>query len=678
MTKEVDVAALLTAAVAELGGHTRVGQEQMAQAVAEAISQDSTVVVQAGTGTGKSLGYLVPAVAAAVRTGKRAVVSTATLTLQRQVITRDLPIVTGALSAELGRQAKFAVLKGRGNYLCKQKLAGGYPQDDDGAALAGDLFSAAGTDFGQQEDDKLSRLGQEINRIRTWAEETTTGDRDDLVPGVSDRAWRQVSVTGLQCLRDKCPMAAECFAEAARDKADQSDIVITNHAMLGITAAGNAGLLPEHEVLIVDEAHDLVNSVTGQSTQYLSGGSVHAVVRAATRAGVNTVNLSDAAGAVERALAVVNAQRLVNGMRSGAPGVRELWTAVSELNVQARLAFSELAEIIKSLPATNGVVTDPTLRSACHVAQGELDELVLVTERVEMSLDSDVIWISIDENTGNRALRIAPLDVRGSIASRLIQERACVFTSATLKLGGSFDRIATDLGLNFDPELTPWSALDVGSPFEFGKQGICYVASDLPAPGAVSALEYQLPRMQELISAAGGRTLGLFTSERAAREAAEALQEVLEVPILTQWDDQLPNVLQKFAEHENSSLFGTLSLWQGVDVPGPACSLVLIDRIPFPHIADPISNARKDAVDAAGGNGFMQINVARAALLMAQGAGRLIRSEADRGVVAVLDSRFRKKSYGQYIKKTLPEFWYTEDLDTVLSSLAKLAAARPQ
>jgi ATP-dependent DNA helicase DinG len=225
-----------------------------------------------------------------------------------------------------------------------------------------------------------------------------------------------------------------------------------------------------------------------------------------------------------------------------------------------------------------------------------------------------------------------------------------------------------------DPTGTPWRGLDVGSPFDYPHQGILYIAKRLPAPGREPVTDAQLDEIAALITAAGGRTLGLFSSRRAATAVAEAMRERLDVPVLAQGDDQLPTLVQAFAADPSTCLFGTLSLWQGVDVPGPSCQLVLIDRIPFPRPDDPVRAARSEAVEAAGGNGFMQIAAAHAALMLAQGAGRLIRGSADRGVVAVLDPRLATARYGEFLARSLPDFWRTTDRAVVISALERLAA----
>ena len=267
-------------------------------------------------------------------------------------------------------------------------------------------------------------------------------------------------------------------------------------------------------------------------------------------------------------------------------------------------------------------------------------------------------------------LLLAPIEVAGSVAGHLLNGRASVMTSATLALGDSFDPMARSLGLTLAEQ--PWRGLDVGSPFDYPRQGILYVAAHLPRPGS-GISEAALDEMLALVEASEGGMLGLFSSKRAAQEAAEVLRGATDLSVYAQGDDQLPTLVRAFAEDEAACLVGTLSLWQGVDVPGRTCRLVVIDRIPFPRPDDPVAQARSDAVVAAGGNGFMSVAATHAALLLAQGAGRLIRRGQDRGVVAVLDSRLRTARYGGFLTRSMPALWPTTKPDVVRAALRRLA-----
>ena len=682
------VDALLDLAVVALGGQRRDGQHEMAIAVTASIEAGEHLLVQAGTGTGKSLGYLVPAVRHAVLASERVVVSTATLALQRQVIARDLPLVAAALAPRLPRAPVIALLKGWHNYLCLQKLAGGYPPDEPGTLF--DL--AAGAEHpgaaehpalaGRPPRGAAADLGAQVVRLRGWAEETATGDRDDLVPGVSDRAWRQVSVTALECLGARCPMLDDCFPQRARTHAKEADVVVTNHAMLGIAAAGSPNVLPEHEVLIVDEAHELTDRVTAQATVELSVASLEHAGRLARRqGGLPTTDLDSAAAALGAALIGVPEGRLVGGLPDPVRG------AVSAVRDAARTLVSAL----RPDPAqgrSGGDGADPA--GGLRMAAAAMLAVFEIAERIAGApvdgSGTDVLWCSRADESNRRdagmpRLHAAPLNVSGLIRSQLLAGRSTVLTSATLSLGGSFDVVAGSVGLartsgggtSEEPPAT-WRGLDVGSPFDYPRQGILYIATSLPPPGREAATEAQLDEIADLVRAAGGRTLGLFSSRRAAQLVAEAMRERLDVPVLAQGDDQLPTLVRVFADDEPTCLFGTLSLWQGVDVPGATCRLVLIDRIPFPRPDDPIRSARSDAANAAGGNGFMAVSAAHAALLLAQGAGRLIRTTEDRGVVAVLDPRLATARYGEFLARSLPPFWRTTDREVALAALRRLSA----
>lgn len=703
-----DVDHLLDVAVAALGGSPREGQRRMARQVAEAIEKGEHLMVQAGTGTGKSLGYLVPSVRHAVLKDERVVVSTATLALQRQVMTRDLPLVADALAPELPRAPRVALLKGWHNYVCVHKTSGGYPPDDQGMLFdLGDRGAAdhpSPTEPAEGEPKEKEALGAQVVRLREWADSTDSGDRDDLVPGVSDRAWRQVSVTSLECLGQKCPLLEECFPERAKAAARSADVVVTNHAMLGIAASGSTHVLPEHDVLVVDEAHELADRVTAQSTAELSVGSVEHAGRMARRhGGITTTELDGAASALGAALIHLPEGRFTQGLPEG---TRQ---AVAMVRDAARGLLSGLRPE-KPAPGEAGAAD-----SGLKIATSAVLALFEVAERMAAGPEEQkytVLWCSRGERDGATRLYAAPLAVNGLIRTNLLTGRASVLTSATLSLGGEFRAMARSIGLEGAAEAAaatasaatvavaapggsegtdvldvpaptkatasatatlPWHGVDVGSPFDYPKQGILYIARRLPPPGREPATDAQLDEIEALVTAAGGRTLGLFSSRRAAVAVAEAMRERLDVPVLVQGEDQLPTLVRRFAEDEATCLFGTLSLWQGVDVPGRSNQLVIIDRIPFPRPDDPVRSARSEAVAAAGGNGFMSVAATHAALLLAQGAGRLIRSTSDRGVVAVLDPRLSTARYGEYLARSLPAFWRTTDREVALGALRRLA-----
>ncbi|MCX4587859.1 ATP-dependent DNA helicase [Streptomyces sp. NBC_01481] len=649
---------LLHAAVTAVGGMERPGQVTMAEAVAEAVDNNSHLLVQAGTGTGKSLGYLVPALAH----GERVVVATATLALQRQLVERDLPRTVEALHPLLRRRPEFAMLKGRSNYLCLHRLHEGVPQEEEDGLF--DQFEAAAP---------TSKLGQDLLRMRDWADETETGDRDDLTPGVSDRAWSQVSVSSRECLgASKCAYGAECFAEAARERAKLADVVVTNHALLAIDAIEGAPVLPQHEVLIVDEAHELVSRVTGVATGELTPGQVNRAVRRAAK----LVN-EKAADALQTA-----SETFERVMELALPGRLE------EIPEDLGYALMALRDAARTVISALGSTRDKSVQDEDAVrkqALASVENIHDVAERITQGSEYDVVWFERHDRFG-ASLRVAPLSVSGLLREKLFAERSVVLTSATLKLGGDFNGVGASLGLapegtaeaatgERDEVTSPqWKGLDVGSPFDYPKQGILYVARHLTTPGREGSRGDMMDELAELVEAAGGRTLGLFSSMRAAQAAAEELRGRLEKPILLQGEETLGELIKTFAGDPETCLFGTLSLWQGVDVPGASCQLVVMDRIPFPRPDDPLMSARQKAVEEAGGNGFMAVAATHAALLMAQGAGRLVRATGDRGVVAVLDPRLANARYGSYLRASLPDFWYTTDRNQVRRSLAAIDA----
>ncbi|MEW1752585.1 ATP-dependent DNA helicase [Streptomyces angustmyceticus] len=642
---------LLHAAVTAVGGTERPGQVAMAEAVAEAVDEQSHLLVQAGTGTGKSLGYLVPALAH----GERVVVATATLALQRQLVERDLPRTVEALHPLLRRRPEFAMLKGRSNYLCLHRLHEGVPQEEEDGLF--DVFEQA---------TPTSKLGKDLLRLRDWADETETGDRDALTPGVSDRAWGQVSVSSRECLgASKCAYGAECFAEAARERAKLADVVVTNHALLAIDAIEGAPVLPQHEVLIIDEAHELVSRVTGVATGELTPGQVNRAVRRAAK-------LVNEKAADQLQTASETFERL---MELALPGRLE------EIPEDLGYCLMALRDAARTVVSALGSTRDKSVQDEDAVrkqALAAVENVHAVAERIANGSEYDVVWYERHDRFG-ASLRVAPLSVSGLLREKLFDDRSVTLTSATLKLGGDFNGVAASLGLAPEgtegEDVPPWKGLDVGSPFDYSKQGILYVAKHLAQPGREGSRTDMLDELAELIEAAGGRTLGLFSSMRAAQAAAEELRGRLDVPILLQGEETLGELIRSFAADARTCLFGTLSLWQGVDVPGANCQLVVMDRVPFPRPDDPLMSARQKAVEEAGGNGFMAVAATHAALLMAQGAGRLVRATGDRGVVAVLDPRVERARYGSFLRKSMPEFWYTTDRNQVRRSLAAIDAA---
>ncbi len=656
-----EVHTVLAAAVQALGGQERAGQVQMAEAVATAMEGGTHLLVQAGTGTGKSLAYLVPS----LLHDKRVVVATATLALQHQLVERDLPRLVEAIGdgSHPGVDASYAVLKGRSNYACLHRIREGAP-DDQGVLV----------------EVPEGSMGKKVLELRTWAEAEVegkgTGERDSA-PRHTDREWRQVSVSHRDCLgAAKCPFGQECFAELAKEKAARSHLIVTNHSLLAIDAIEGVPMIPEYDVVVIDEAHELTARVTQAATDELTTGDVERAARRSQRYvdGSEADDLADAAEALHAAIAEAR------------PGRFE--RIPQELGDALVLVRDAARSCISAYPKDSESDGD----AGRTQARGSVQEVFVNAERMAADLASDVLWLSEGSTSGQSRipprLCVAPLQVWGQMRDKLLSDKTVVMTSATLMLGGDFSSLASSVGLKPSERVTdggdlagetgadvlPWRGIDVGSPFDYGQQAILYLARHLPPPGRDGLGQAQLDEIVGLVDAAGGRTLGLFSSRRAAETAAEAVRERLpHLTTLAQGDAQLPELAKQFVSDPHTCLFGTLSLWQGLDVPGETCQLVLIDRIPFPRPDDPLMSARQKAADQAGGNGFMQVAATHAALLLAQGAGRLIRTTTDRGVVAVLDPRLATARYGGFLKASLPPMWTTTDPALVRKALARLA-----
>jgi ATP-dependent DNA helicase DinG len=647
---------LLAAAVGAVpGGGARPGQQAMASAVAHAAAGGEHLLVQAGTGTGKSLAYLVPA----LLVDGPVVVSTATLALQSQLVDHDLPRLAEAVRPLLHRRPTFAVLKGRHHYLCLARLDNSNEEEPDG------LFDTGGPAGGTKWLGEAGRLGKQIQRLRDWADETSTGDRDELDPGVDDSAWRQVSMPARECVgASRCPFGAECFAEASRARAREADIVVTNHSLLAVDMLAGRHIVPPHKLLIVDEAHELADRVSSAAQAELSPELIE---RAGRR--IRTLlspddhqRLTEAGDGLALGLTDLPAGRLTTGLPAS---MREPLTL---LDAACRRALSVIGDIKADDP-------DPVRKQQAKAVLTEMSE---TAQRLIGAAAHDVAWI--EKSDRRRAIVVAPLSVAGTLATHLYTERTVVATSATLALGGRFDTVARALGLGEkpsteDPRTAPsWTPMDVGSPFDYPKQGILYVAAHLPRPTASGLSDPAAAELVSLVQALGGRTLGLFSSRKAAERAAEVLREKTDLNVLLQGEEALPLLVRRFREDRNSCLMGVMSLWQGVDVPGEACQLVVIDRLPFPRPDEPLAAARAAAIDAAGGSGFAAVSVPIAAVRLAQGVGRLIRSAGDKGVVAVLDSRLETaRGYGGYLRSSLPPFWYTTKPDVAHAALRRLA-----
>ncbi len=653
----------LEVAVAAIDGKARTGQIEMAEAVANALIDQRHLMVQAGTGTGKSLAYLVPAIVS----GKKTLIATATLALQRQLVERDLPKIVPALEKELGREISYGIYKGVGNYICLQKLNSDEP-DPDGELLL-----------------EVSSLEKDAKRLRAWAETPgVSGDRDEA-PEVDRRVWAASSVSGRECVgADVCNFGAKCFAANAKAKAINSDIVVSNHTLLALEVVESHPILPERDIVILDEAHEFMDRTTQAVTEELTAPRVsraaamarkykalpNKMVDSFTHASDDFADAMDGYGEIMRGDTEIN---------------RKLDVLPEELEKAVRRVRETADAIVKFLQADDDIIDTTELAERARV-KGAVNEVNVTAQKLLKGKGGQVLWYEPTFKT----LYLAPLSVSDVLRQNMLRQTPVIATSATLTVGRGFDSMAKQIGflVGSDEDVEPEEGmidpanvqmLDVGSPFDFAQQGMLYLPKNLPEPGRDGIAPEVLEHLGELIDAAGGRTLALFSSWRAVEAADIHLRKVLAerpIRIITQKrGDAVAPLVEKFASDETSVLLGTMTLWQGVDVPGASCTLVAIDRIPFPRPDDPVMSARSAEVDAAGGSGFMSVSLPRAALLLAQGAGRLIRSVEDRGVVAILDSRIVTKRYGSVLLNSMPPLWRTNDGEVVRESLKRLAAA---
>jgi ATP-dependent DNA helicase DinG len=594
-------------------------QVEMARAVAEAVSGGRPLVVRAGTGVGKSLAYLCGVAPQLRSEGKRMVIATATKALQDQLAGKDIPSV-----AEVEKGLTWAVLKGRSNYLCRQAASE--------AAREANTPMLPGTDS--------RSIGAEIRKLLAWAQDSRTGDRAELDFEPRPQAWSSVSVGSEECPgAQACPSGGSCFAEAAYERAREADVIVVNLHLLGAHVATGGFILPEHDVVIVDEAHETEDVLSGALGVTLTPGRVGAVARLTPGSAI--VRHRDS---LERALTPFIGKRLAKGA-AGEPAVAE--------------ALADLAQVVRE--ERGALRRAPLDETADQKARREraakaLDTLAGDVDTVLGAGDDYVTWVESSGAGNQPALRVAPVDVGSELAKVLWSSATPILTSATIPPG-----ISARLGL-----AGAATELDVGSPFDYRNQSLLYVPKlpDVRNPRHEAAAHEEL---EFLLTAAGGRTLALFTSWRAMRAAKAALEDRLPYTLLAQDDLPKPALIEAFRTDETSCLFATMGFWQGVDVPGDACSLVVIDRLPFARPDDPVAEARRER---AGPAAFSVVDVPHAATRLAQGAGRLIRTSTDRGVVAVLDPRLAEASYRPAILGALPPMRRTRDRTEVTAFFA--------
>ena len=621
------VRALATVPSALPAAEDRPGQQTMAQAVATAIESGRHLVVQAGTGTGKTLGYLVPAIVA----GKRVVVATATKALQDQLAAKDLPF----LAAHLGVPFEWAVLKGRSNYVCMQRVR-----------------EIQGADKGQLELEEFAVATKvEINKLVAWSGETDTGDQGSLSWAPSDRAWQAVSVGSDECPgATRCPMGSVCFAEAARQRASVADVVVVNMHLYGLHVGSGGMMLPEHDVVVMDEAHQLEDIMSDTVGVQVVGGRFTTLTAALKR----ILDDPQLVGSVaEASLVVRDALVPFLGQRLSSP----FPDAVQDMLVDVR------GRVEKALNALRAIESDVEDAKARKMRGQQL--ATRLQDSIDLALGNrDGFVAFVSGGVDYPRLEIAPLEVGNVLNNGIWSQRTAVLTSAT---------IPASLGARVGLPPSGYDVIDVGSPFDYEHHALLYCAIHMPDPRSPAYASAVHDELTALITAAGGRTLALFTSWKAMDAAAEAVRARVDVPVLTQRDLPKTALVKAFSEDEHTCLFATAGFFQGVDIPGRTLSLVVIDRIPFPRPDDPLLSARREKL---GASAFGQIDLPRAAMLLAQATGRLIRNANDRGVVAVMDPRLVKANYRWDIVKALPPMKRTRHRADAEAFLRDITGAR--
>jgi ATP-dependent DNA helicase DinG len=587
------------------GYEPRPEQAALAAAVDSALAMDEHLLAEAGTGTGKSLAYLIPA----LESGRRVVVSTATKALQEQLLTKDVPVAAAAL----GREVRVAVLKGRQNYLCRNGLHGF-------ELLGGQLFPRA-------------EHAAAFEAMRGWIDTTETGDRAELDVEPPDAVWSEIAVGSDRCLGRFCAFQGTCFSESARERASHAELVIANHALyfadLGLRSRTDSpAVLPEHDAVIFDEAHRLEESAATWLGGRISGPVIHRLLRDVDRA-------------CREASVPVPARALD---RVDAAGAR-LLAAVAPATGRRRL---------REVPAEPAETLAVRLGELAAALTGKKDEVDAVAARaLRLAADVDAC---LEPDDGNRVvwaepdlLAWAPVDVGGALSELLWGAGpTAILVSATLTAGGEFGFVRDRLGLAEAHELA------VGSPYDFREQALLYLPQHLPDPRAADALERAVEEVAALCRVSAGRALVLTSSYRALEALAAGVRRLVPYEVLVQGEAPRERLLERFRDEVDSVLVATSTFWQGIDVPGESLSLLVIDKLPFAAPGDPLVEARCERIASLGGDWFREYTLPAAVLQLRQGFGRLIRSHSDRGVIAILDPRLRSSAYGRAFLDSLP------------------------
>ena len=643
--------AILDRTVMGIDGDNRSGQQRLTSAIAQSIDQGCHLMAQAPTGSGKSLAYLAPIVAS----GVRAVVATATLALQDQLWRNDIPMV-----AEFsGQTVTSALLKGRSNYLCLARL--------DGTNTEAALFDERpGPTFS---DDLIT--------LKNFAEVSSTGDVGDLEESIAPESWRSLTCGPNECPgASKCAQGVDCFAERARSQAELANIIVVNHALYSAHLATGGRLLPPHDLVVIDEAHAFDAVATNALGAEISPGGLRQLGSRLRRAGATA----------RHADAVISGSGRLEDILSQITG------RINPIPVDLAEVLAGTSEAVANASASVKAKESALAAQAVKLSLTRLDAL----RRMQAPDQGEVLWVEGDKR---RSLRLAPVSIGKRLVPLLFSQTPVVLISATLGSGERFSPLAQRLGLNPNVECVPvgerslarkvglpdeeemssededgftlvapevseigYEALSIESPFDLEKQGLLYVARHLPDVREPEWAEAAADELCSLVAAAGGRTLVLCTSWKGVGMFSEVLENRTDHKILTQGEETTVRLVEQFSSDETSCLVATRAFWQGLDIPGPACVLVVIDRLPFSRPDDPLEQARREAAVAAGGDGFREIDLPAAALVLAQGTGRLIRTHKDHGVVAVLDRRLAVANYRSVLLTTMPAFARSVDL----------------
>ncbi len=616
------------------GFEPRAAQLQMAQLVERGIMEGMHTIVEAGTGVGKSVGYLVPA----VRSGKKVVVSTGTIALQEQLVHKDIPLVQAALEMPL----RVTLLKGRTHYLCRQKL-------------------------GYMRADRLLAESRTMQRIWEWADRTSSGDRAELGFFPPAGEWEQVDADADECVGELCPRFRDCFFFGKRDEAKYADLVVVNHALFFLDLAVGGGLLPGYDVAVLDEAHQCERWATDALTAVLSGASIGRMLRKIRRAydlpGSFDAEFDDGVARLETALALVSAERYLLAANEAA------WPALEGL--RAALYGLENWLFANASSALKRPVDDPA------EAERRRDlalRLVLanesVIERAGAGSPEMISWVERSEADGRYCVNCAPQEVSEFLRLALFSRTpSVVLTSATLATDASLEFVRRTLGVDDAQELV------ARSPFDYAHQARLFIAPAEVNPKSRAFARRAAPLVEECLDRSRGRAFVLFTSHARLREVYRLVRDRLSFPVRLQGELPRAHLLDWFRATPGAVLFATATFWEGIDVVGDALSCVIIDRLPFPSPSDPLVMARMRALEERGFDGFEHYMVPTATVRLKQGFGRLIRSSTDRGLVALLDGRAASTRYGATILAALPPATRIERLDDLEPFFATIASS---